>query len=76
MSLSAEATDEITEIENNLSNLSRCVLQDEELRKRLLGVLREQVAVLESPLEVVWRMMMEVRCPVDHSVYDVDVGIV
>ncbi|KAF8848056.1 sterigmatocystin 8-O-methyltransferase [Acephala macrosclerotiorum] len=59
MSPSHKVNDEITEVKSSLSNLSKVVLQDEEARKRLLGVLREQVAALESPLEVVWRMMME-----------------
>jgi len=61
MSLSVNIIDEIREIEKSLSDVSKQVLQDEEARKRLLGVLEAQVAALESPLEVVWRMMMEVR---------------
>lgn len=60
MSSSAKADDGISQVEKSLGEISEQAMQDEELRKRLLDVLKTQVAALESPLEVVWRMMMEV----------------
>ncbi|PVH85194.1 putative O-methyltransferase [Cadophora sp. DSE1049] len=51
--------DDIADLEPILSKLTREVSQDEEPRKKLLAVLRQYVAAVESPLEVIWRMMME-----------------
>ncbi|KUJ15863.1 S-adenosyl-L-methionine-dependent methyltransferase [Mollisia scopiformis] len=56
---SARNVDRITELQNSLTSLSKVALENEDERKKLLAVLRAQVAVLETPLEVVWRMMME-----------------
>ena len=54
---------EIADFETILSKLSNEVSQDDESRKKLLAVLRRYVAAVESPLEVIWRMMMEVTMP-------------
>lgn len=53
----------IDELEKTLKVLSRDVGEDEALRKKLLAVVQEQNLVLESPVEVIWRMIMEVRLP-------------
>jgi hypothetical protein len=50
----------IDELEKSLKALSKEVAGDEITRKKLLGVVREQTMVLESPVEVIWRMIMEV----------------
>ena len=50
----------IEELENSLKVLSKDVSGDENARKKLLAIVREQTTVLESPAEVIWRMMMEV----------------
>ncbi|KAG4416780.1 hypothetical protein IFR04_010109 [Cadophora malorum] len=50
---------EIAGLETILSKLSSEVSQDEERRKKLLAILRQYVAAVESPLETIWRMMME-----------------
>lgn len=54
---------EIANLETILSKLSCELSQDDESRKKLLAVLRRYVAAVESPLEVIWRMMMEVTMP-------------
>lgn len=54
---------EIAGLETILSKLSSEVSQDEERRKKLLAILRQYVAAVESPLETIWRMMMEVTKP-------------
>lgn len=51
--------DEISQVERSLTELSKQALQNEDSRKKLLEILKAQVAALESPLEVIWRMMME-----------------
>lgn len=51
----------IEELEISLKALSKDVSGDEAARKKLLAVVQEQNMVLESPVEVIWRMMMEVR---------------
>lgn len=63
MSSATYLVDEISQVKKSLSDLSKKVLQNEDSRKKLLDVLKAQVAFLESPLEVVWRMMMEVSFP-------------
>ncbi|TVY18906.1 O-methyltransferase asqD [Lachnellula arida] len=55
----AEVSKNIQEAERFLASLTRTASQHEETRKELLAMYRAQVAALESPLEVIWRMMME-----------------
>jgi uncharacterized protein involved in exopolysaccharide biosynthesis len=55
------SSSQIAEIEKFLSTLSKQVLGDEDADKKLLAVLQQQIGVLESPREVIWRMIMEVR---------------
>jgi hypothetical protein len=59
----------IDELEKTLRSLSKQVAGDENARKKLLGVVREQTIVLESPVEVSWRMIMEV-CAVHCFIKD------
>lgn len=56
----AEVSKSVQEAEGFLASLTRAASQHEETRKELLAMYRAQVAALESPLEVIWRMMMEV----------------
>jgi hypothetical protein len=56
------SSSQIAEIEKSLSALSQQVIGDEDARKELLAALQQQVGFPESPREVVWRMIMEVRC--------------
>lgn len=51
---------QMDELEKTLRSLSTQVVGDENARKKFLGVVREQTIVLESPVEVIWRMIMEV----------------
>ena len=50
----------IDEISNSLAALSKEVSQDEVARKKLLSTLHQATALVESPVEVIWRMIMEV----------------
>jgi hypothetical protein len=50
----------IDELEKSLRSLSKDVAEDENARKKLLAVVREQNMALESPAEAIWRMIMEV----------------
>lgn len=66
MSQSTKATDSssrIQEAEKLLSDLKKDISQDEDARKKLLEICRAQVAALESPLEVIWRIMMKMCLP-------------
>ena len=51
---------QIDEFQKTLRLLSKQVVGDENALKKLLGVVREQTVALESPVEVIWRMIMEV----------------
>jgi len=57
---SSDTQKRISEVRDTLPVLSKQTLSNEEDRKQLLAILREQIGILESPLEVIWRMMMEV----------------
>jgi hypothetical protein len=59
MASSTSLSTRIDELEQSLKTLSQDVVGDENARKRLLGIVREQTLVLESPVEVIWRMIME-----------------
>lgn len=61
MSSPIEITARINEIEQSLKILSKDVKTDTTARKHLQTVVRQQVTILESPLESIWRMMMEVK---------------
>lgn len=43
-----------------LAEWTKNASQHEETRKALLAIYGKEIAALESPLEVIWRMMMEV----------------
>ncbi|TVY47936.1 Demethylsterigmatocystin 6-O-methyltransferase [Lachnellula occidentalis] len=55
----AKVSKSVHEAEKFLASLTRTASQHEETRKGLLAIYRAQIAALESPLEVIWRMMME-----------------
>jgi hypothetical protein len=47
--------------EQTLKSLANEVAGDEASRKKLLAIVKEQNMILESPVEMIWRMIMEVR---------------
>jgi hypothetical protein len=51
----------IDEFEQTLKSLAKEVAGDEVSRKKVLAIVKEQNMILESPVEVIWRMIMEVR---------------
>jgi hypothetical protein len=61
MSPSSQISDQIDELEKSLKALSKVVAGDEHACKRLHSIVREQTAVLEPPVEVIARMIMEAR---------------
>jgi len=69
MSSSAqELPSRINAIAKSLTELSKEVSQDEVARKKLLATLRQAESLVESPIEVIWRMIMEV-CASAHVGY-------
>lgn len=61
MSSVSQICAQVGELEKSLKALSKVIAGDEHARKRLHGIVQEQAAVLESPVEVLARMIMEVR---------------
>jgi predicted nuclease with TOPRIM domain len=57
----AHLNSKIEAFERDLQSLSQEALQNEESRKRLFGVVSRAVAMLEAPIETIWRMIMTVR---------------
>lgn len=63
----------VDELESSLKTLSRELAGDESARKKLLGILQEQTMLLESPVEVIWRMIMEVcLSTTSFGIFDAD----
>lgn len=66
----AQISEQIDRFQHEFLALSEEALNDEEARKKLLGVLQQGVGTLESPLETLWRIIMAVscdkRCPFCH----------
>ena len=58
--MSLDLQSQINSIAKDLQSLSTQALQDEAARKRLLGVAMHATAILESPVETIWKLMMSV----------------
>jgi len=63
-----ELPSRIDAIAKSLTALSGEVLEDEVARKKLLATLHQAESLVESPIEVIWRMIMEV-CESAHVGY-------
>jgi len=63
-----ELPSRVNAIAKSLTDLSKEVLQDTVAHKKLLATLRQAESLVESPIEVIWRMIMEV-CASAHVGY-------
>ena len=62
------ASDKIDALKTQILALSKEVVGDEENRTKFLGVVMMAVAVVETPLETIWRLMMSVSVTIiDHK---------
>ncbi|MCJ1416140.1 hypothetical protein MMC32_002475 [Xylographa parallela] len=57
------ASEKIDALQNQILALSKEVAGDEENRTKLLGVAMMAVAVVETPLETIWRLIMSPHAP-------------
>ena len=57
----ADLTTRIDAFQQELQSVSQEALGNDESRKRLLGVVMQGMAMLEAPIETIWRMIMTVR---------------
>jgi hypothetical protein len=50
----------IDAVSNELQSIGRLVAEDENARKKVLGIATKAVADFEAPVETVWKMIMSV----------------
>jgi hypothetical protein len=60
--MSSSTIDEKTDaLAKNILSLAADASKDESSRKKLLGALMQGIAVVEAPIETIWKMIMSVR---------------
>ncbi|QKX60429.1 uncharacterized protein TRUGW13939_07574 [Talaromyces rugulosus] len=53
----------IDAVSNELQSIGRLVAEDENARKKVLGIVTKAVADFETPVETVWKMIMSPHAP-------------
>ena len=54
-------------LEKELQLLSRDVAEDEQARQKLLAVTQQATAMLETPPETIWRLLLQVSALLTHQ---------
>lgn len=60
----------IDTVSNELQSLGRLVAEDEDNRRKLLGISNKAVADFETPVETIWKMIMSVSWTAKDDVPD------
>ena len=57
----------IDSLEKELQVLSRDVAEDEQARQKLLAATQQATAMLETPPETIWRLLLQVSALLTHA---------
>ena len=57
----------IDSLEKELQLLSRDVAEDEQARQKLLAATQQATAMLETPPETIWRLLLQVSALLTHQ---------